>query len=279
VTRILLEALRIANRARAQIRRPLGATAQVTITVVDTNGVIIGLVRTPDAPVFGTDVSVQKARSAMFFSLPSAAAELSAQPPAVYPTPPASSPIPPYVARAQAFIPGGTAFADGTAYSARAIGNLHRPFFPDGINGNPPGPLSKPISSWSPFNVGLQLDLVINRIVGNILAGAPGSVPPCTGLARVPNGIQIFAGGVPIYRGGTLVGGVGVSGDGVDQDDMIAFLGLANAGTALGTGIANAPMARRADQINGLPGGRLRYVNCPVSPFVDSSDSNVCDGF
>jgi hypothetical protein len=176
----------------------------------------------------------------------------------------------------QAFIPGGTALTDGVAYSARAIGNLARPFFPDGINGNPPGPLSKPPAEWSPFNDGLQLDLVINRVVANILAGA--QVPPCTALARVPNGIQIFAGAVPIYRGGTLVGAIGVSGDGIDQDDMIAFLGLANAGAALGTGIANAPLARRADQIAGLPGGQLRYVNCPIAPFVDTTATNVCDG-
>jgi hypothetical protein len=35
-------------------------------------------------------------------------------------------------------------------------------------------------------------------------------------------------------------GGIGVSGDGIDQDDMIAFLGLHNAAAALGT-INNAP--------------------------------------
>jgi len=276
VTRILLEALAVANRTRAQIRRPLGAAAQVTISVVDTNGVIVGLVRTPDAPVFGTDVSVQKARGALLFSLPSAAAELSAQPPAAYPTPPALSPITTYVANMQAFIPGGTALTDGVAYSARTIGNLARPFFPDGINGNPPGPLSKPPGQWSPFNDGLQLDLVFNRVVTNIVAGT--QTAPCTGLARAPNGIQIFAGGVPIFRGGVIVGAIGVSGDGIDQDDLIAFLGLANAGTILGTGIANAPPARRADQINGLPGGQLRYVSCPVNPFLDSTATNVCDG-
>ena len=68
VARILAEAIKIANRARAQIRQPLGSPAQVTMTVVDTNGAIVGLIRTPDAPVFGTDVSVQKARTALLFS-------------------------------------------------------------------------------------------------------------------------------------------------------------------------------------------------------------------
>ena len=85
-------------------------------------------------------------------------------------------------------------------------------------------------------------------------------------------------GSTPIYRGATLVGGIGVSGDGIDQDDMIAFLGLANAGTALGTGIAHAPAARRADQVPTLNGGRLRYVNCPIAPFLDDSSTNACNG-
>ncbi|HEX2829470.1 MAG TPA: heme-binding protein [Burkholderiales bacterium] len=273
VSRILVEGLRVANRARGQIRRPLGATAQVSIAVVDTNGAIVGLVRTPDAAIFGIDVSVQKARSALLFSVPTAGAELTAQPPALYPTPPAASPIGQYVVNMQALIPG--ALTDGTAYSARAIGNLARPFFPDGINANGPGPLSKPFGSWSPFTDGLQLDLVINRVVTNLVTNA--QTAPCTGLTRAPNGIQIFPGSVPIYRGATLVGAIGVSGDGIDQDDMVAFLGLANAGAALATGIGNAPQARRADQIN-LPGGRLRYVNCPIAPFVDSTATNVCDG-
>ena len=76
--------------------------------------------------------------------------------------------------------------------------------------------------------------------------------------------------------GGALAGAIGVSGDGIDQDDMIAFLGLANAGAILGT-VANAPAATRADNIT-VPGGRLRYVNCPVSPFLDTNATNVCNG-
>jgi hypothetical protein len=91
------------------------------------------------------------------------------------------------------------------------------------------------------------------------------------------NGIQIFPGGMPIYRGTTIIGAIGISGDGVDQDDMIAFLGLANAGTALGTGIAHAPAAMRADRLAPL-GTLLRYVQCPQAPFNSSSEQNVCAG-
>ena len=58
------------SRARGQIRQPLDSRAQVTISVVDTYGAVLGMVRAPDAPVFGTDVSLQKARTVAFFSNP-----------------------------------------------------------------------------------------------------------------------------------------------------------------------------------------------------------------
>lgn len=263
VTRILAEAIKIANRSRAQIRQPLGTPAQVTISVVDTTGAILGVIRTPDAPVFGTDVAVQKARSALFFSNTSAAAALTAL----------GAPVSAYVVGMQGLI--GGALSNGVAYSNRAIGNLARPFLPDGINGAGPGPLSKPFAQWSPFADGLQLDLVQAKIVGNILAGT--NTGPCSTIAALANGMQIFPGSVPIFRGAQLVGAIGISGDGIDQDDMVAFLGLANAGLVLGTGIANAPAALRADRIT-VPGGQLRYVNCPVAPFLDTTATDVCIG-
>ena len=50
-------------------------------------------------------------------------------------------------------------------FAARSIGNLARPFYPDGVNGRRNGPLSLPFASWSPFNTGLQLDLVLDGLV------------------------------------------------------------------------------------------------------------------
>ena len=100
-------------------------------------------------------------------------------------------------------------------------------------------------------------------------------------LSRLKSGMQIFAGGMPIYRtvAGVprLVGAIGVSGDGTDQDDMIAFLGVANAAAILGTGIGHAPAYLRADAMN-FTGGRLRYVQCPVTPFNNSNEQDVCNG-
>ena len=281
VTTIIQEALKIANRARAQIRRPLGSAVHVTISVVDTQGEVLGLARTPDGPVFGTDVSLQKARSALLFSLPSAAADISALPTANY-LGASGNPVPPYrsfaayMTATRQFFNDPTMFANGIAFSNRAVGNISRPFFPDGISSTEPGPFSTPYSNWSPFHVGLQLDLNYNAIIASA-TGSP--LVGCTGLARAKNGIQIFPGSFPIYRNAQLVGAIGISGDGIDQDDMVSFLGLANAGKILGNGIGNAPKAMRADTLAPRgEGTRLRYVNCPQAPFNDSTEQNVCQG-
>ena len=284
VRTILRHALAVAGSARAQIRNPLGSSAQVTISVVDGTGRVLGLVRTLDAPVFGTDVSLQKARSASFLSSTEAASYIriadGARTLSIEPS------LLPYLAQAQVLL-GANAFADGVAMSARAIGNLARPTFPDGIGGTPNGPLSRSAAESTPASTGLQLDLVFLDIAGHVLfvRGSSGSdvstqctrMPAPLGTRVLANGLQIFPGGVPIYRGQALVGAIGVSGDGIDQDDMIAFLGLHRAAIELGSGIGNAPPARRADQL--APRGvRLRYVSCPVAAFLGSRSSNVCAG-
>jgi hypothetical protein len=181
-----------------------------------------------------------------------------------------------YLSALRNLLGDATALANGMAYSTRSISGLSRPFLPDGVSSSTHGPLSKPYTQWSPFSTGLQLDLSLNGVV----AAAGGSADRnCTGIPNLANGLQIFAGGIPIYRtmGGNpvLVGAIGVSGDGVDQDDMIAYLGVSEAATALNTGLGHAPAALRADTLT-VPGGKLRYVQCPQSPFLQSSAQNVC---
>jgi uncharacterized protein GlcG (DUF336 family) len=275
VTALLEEAFRIMSNARAQIRQPLDSRAQVSISVVDTNGEVLGIVRAPDAPIFGIDVSLQKARTAAFYSSATAAAELQADP---------DPDVAGFVAAARTFLGDPNALTGRFAFTDRAGGNLSRPFFPDGEVGRPPGPFSRPIDEFNPFSTGLQSALVqaaVKAHVGFVLGGpdVPASCPNIPHPKRLANGIQIFPGSVPIYRGSTLVGGIGVSGDGIDQDDMISFLGLYEAGGRLGS-IANADPSMRADQIV-VPVGagvRLRYVNCPFAPFIGSSEQNVCQG-
>jgi uncharacterized protein GlcG (DUF336 family) len=282
VKAILEEAFKIMSRARAQIRKPLDSRAQVTMTVVDTRGVVLGMVRGPDAPIFGTDVSLQKARTATFFSGAHAAPDLLGD----------SSPdVQSFVQKVRTFLNDPSALTGSRAFADRSGGNLSRPFFPDGEVGRPNGPLSRPFNQWSPFSTGLQSALIFNNLaehLGFVLGASPTDTRQrCTFLPDVPgtsenrlqNGIQIFPGSVPVYRGNKLVGGIGVSGDGIDQDDMISFLGLHYGGERVTT-VSNAPKDIRADNIVVAVGAgvRLRYVNCPFAPFLDTSDQDVCGG-
>jgi hypothetical protein len=126
------------------------------------------------------------------------------------------------------------------AVTTRAVGFLSQRFFPPGIDqptsGNPQaGPLFVP----DPV-----LPLNDYRWQQNIA------------LAPFGNGITIFPGGIPLYKNGQLAGGIGVSGDGVDQDDYIAAAG------AVGF---EPPMQIRSDQFFYL-NVRLPYVKFPRNP-------------
>jgi uncharacterized protein GlcG (DUF336 family) len=279
VTAILEEAFKSMSHSRGQIRQPTDSRAQVSMSVVDTRGAVLGLVRAPDAPIFGIDVAIQKARTASFFSGPFAAGDLAGDP---------SADVRSFVQKMRDFLADPLALTGKIAFSNRAIGNLARPHFPDGQEGTANGPLSRPAAQFSPFSTGLQSALVITNIAQHLgfVAGssATDTVQRCSlipdaaaGQNRLQNGIQIFPGAVPIYRAGKLVGAIGISGDGIDQDDMTAFLGLYNASQRVG--VANADTAIRADQlVVGNPPTRLRYVNCPFAPFLDTADQNVCQG-
>jgi uncharacterized protein GlcG (DUF336 family) len=97
--------------------------------------------------------------------------------------------------------------SDQNALTSRIIGVLSQAHNPDGTGGA--GPL------WGIGNS--------NQI------GISGS-------QQFRNGIITFPGGVPLYKNGALVGGVGVSGDGVNQDETVAFAGAA--GFAPGANVA-----------------------------------------
>jgi uncharacterized protein GlcG (DUF336 family) len=252
VQQILGEAAAVANRTRAGIRQPIGTNARVTISVVDIDGRVLGIFRQTDAPVFGLDVSVQKARSSNFFARTDAGTKLAAAGFGSYVTRAATDGIP---------LNGATAFSD------RAIGFLHRPLFPDGINETQAGPFSTELIDWSPFNVGLQLDLIKSALLSPNACGGSAArarrrqslAPcPCTAISEMKNGLQIFAGGLPLYRGSTLIGAIGVSGDGIEQDDLIA---------AAGANIFPPPLAIRSDR-SFVRGVRLPFLKFPPRPFV-----------
>jgi uncharacterized protein GlcG (DUF336 family) len=242
VQTIIAQAARQAFITRAAIRQPINSPAEVNITVVDVDGTILGIFSTIDAPVFGFDVSAQKARTAAFFSNSAAAAQLR------------SAGFGRYVDAAAA---DGVRLDGSVAFSDRAQGFLSRPFYPDGIDETEHGPFSVPIEDFSPFNVGLQLDLILSEYFVNLLGlNANAFTPPCPSIPAIANGIQIFPGSVPLYKGGRLVGAIGISGDGVDQDDLISAMGSAG---------FESPPEMRTDRVF-VRGIRLPFVKFPRHP-------------
>lgn len=119
------------------------------------------------------------------------------------------------------------------AYSARTVGFLAQSNYPPGLQNQAPGP----------FN-GLQERFSLPVLLGPT-AGA--------GNGNLPNGITIFPGGFPLYRNGVLIGAIGVSGDGIEQDDLVA---------AAGTVGFQPDVAIRADAFTYL-GARLPYAKFP----------------
>jgi uncharacterized protein GlcG (DUF336 family) len=124
----------------------------------------------------------------------------------------------------------------GTAVTTRTLDFAAQPMYPGGIDGTQPGPF---------FPLFLR-DLANPCTQGSQLRNAN------------QNGIVFFPGSVPLYVNGRLAGGLGVSGDGVDQDDFVA------AGGAAGF---DAPTAIRADQIV-LRDVRLTYQKFPRDPTL-----------
>jgi hypothetical protein len=80
----------------------------------------------------------------------------------------------------------------------------------------------------------------------------------CTAIPGLQNGMQIFAGGLPLYRGNTFVGAIGVSGDGIDQDDFIAAAGANNFAP---------PADIRSDRLT-VRGARLPFLKFPARPTL-----------
>ena len=84
---------------------------------------------------------------------------------------------------------------------------------------------------------------------------------PCTqgrdpGTAANESGIVFFPGSIPLYKNGALVGGLGVSGDGVEQDDFVAAAG------AVGY---EPPASIRSDQYK-ISDVRMPYLKYPRNP-------------
>ncbi len=113
-------------------------------------------------------------------------------------------------ARTALFFSRGLERGTPRALSCRAVGFLSQSMFPPGIVNTPAGPFQSLQALFSVKDLG--------GTVGTQVPSAPINL-------NVPNGITIFPGGFPLYRNGVLVGAIGVSGDGIEQDDIVAASG------------------------------------------------------
>lgn len=91
----------------------------------------------------------------------------------------------------------------GVAVNNRTLGYAGQPLYPAGIDFTDPGPF---------------FDIFVNDLAN---ACSQGFQEPNANQ----NGIVFFPGSTPLYRNGQLVGGLGISGDGVDQDDYVTYNG------------------------------------------------------
>lgn len=136
------------------------------------------------------------------------------------------------------------------AYSARTVGFLAQSMYPPGIVGTNPGlffGLQERFSIITPTSI-----TATNPVNGAVFATSTTINP------NLPNGITIFPGGFPLYRNGVLIGAIGVSGDGIEQDDIIS---------AMGSSLFPAPEAIRADRTQ-YRGARLPYAKFPRNPAL-----------
>jgi uncharacterized protein GlcG (DUF336 family) len=211
VTSIITAGINQANLTRAAIRLPLDSRTRMVFAVTDETGNVLGLYRMPDATIFSIDVAVAKARNVAYYANP---AELQ----------PIDNPGIPV----------------GTAITNRTVRYLSEPRFPEGIDGDPPGPYSilndpgaDPQTGWQ-VGPPLPSTAYLDTVQGHDAFFPETNFHQLNNLAN-QNGIVFFPGSAPLYRDtpagtGSLIGGFGVSGDGVDEDDVVTFAGSVNYG-------------------------------------------------
>jgi uncharacterized protein GlcG (DUF336 family) len=234
VRRIIDQAVAVALRTRAQIRLPTNQPTRMVMSVSDQEGRILAAYRMADATFFSLDVAMTKARNAYYFSTREGYEVLKQYVDTNRYERYTWEPAPP---------PG-----QGWAVTARTLSFGGQPLFPPGIDlkATPtPGP-------W--------FDLFVYDSVNPCTEG-PG---PSRGANRAylnQSGIVWFPGSVPLYKNGRLVGGFGVSGDGVEQDDYVSQFGAEG---------FHPPDALRVDNsvIRNSAGQRVRlpYLKFPRHP-------------
>jgi uncharacterized protein GlcG (DUF336 family) len=257
VQRIVTDALIQANKTRAAIRLPAGVKTKMVIAVADKAGNVLGLYRMPDSTIFSIDVAVAKARNTAYYADPTAlqdadkvdddlliakgaitAAQLNQY---GYKNNGGVIGIPDLFTSTKST----TRYSPltGLAFTNRTFRFLAEPRFPSGVDGSLPPVFSilldPGINRRTAENLGApthasQLTSVMgfDAFHGSRNFHDPGESPGTMAPGVVDNvlanqnGIVFFPGSTPLYKNQILVGGFGISGDGVDQDDVVTAAGM-----------------------------------------------------
>jgi uncharacterized protein GlcG (DUF336 family) len=214
VNEIIDAGIREANRVRAAIRLPLSSTTRMVFAVTDLDGNVLGLYRMPDSTFFSIDVAIAKARNVAYYADPLPGVLQAAD-------------------RVDANNDGAPDLPTGVAFTNRTMRYLALPHFPEGIDGAPPGDFS--ILNDAPGCVDLRTgaSTCVSISAGDFTsvmgfdAFNPGSNFRDPDNIANQNGVVFFPGSMPLYASDALAGGFGVSGDGVDQDDVVTAAGAA----------------------------------------------------
>jgi uncharacterized protein GlcG (DUF336 family) len=187
------------------IRLPINQPARMTISISDETGAILALYRMADGTVFSSDVAMTKARNAYYFStregydvLKDIATNSADDRYTWSPEPPAGK---------------------GWAITARTLSFAGQPLFPPGIDLDEQLERQDSEPQHGPF-----FDLYVYDTKNPCTEG-PGASRGGNRAFLNQSGIVWFPGSVPLYRGDRVIGGLGVSGDGVEQDDYVSLLG------------------------------------------------------
>ena len=214
MTQIIDAGIAASNEVRAAIRlgadRRTGADGvRMTFAITDTKGEVLALYRMQDGTVFSIDVAVAKARNVAYYADPS---QLQ-------------------IEDQVAVNPGGPNVDAGTAFTNRTFRFLAEPRYPSGVDGTAPPAFSiLNDASAAGFNpttgenlAGPAAAAAFTSVMGHDVFNPGTNFHDTTDTAN-QNGIIFFPGSTPLYKNGVLVGGLGVSGDGVDQDDVVTYL-------------------------------------------------------
>lgn len=243
VTKIINQGIKEANKTRAAIRAlpTIGQRTKMILAVTDKTGEVLGLYRMPDTTYFSLDVAVAKARNVVYYDDP---AKLKP-------------------------IDQVTNIPAGTAFTNRTFRFLVEPRYPAGVDGSTPPKFSilnevnpttgKPLyNKFTAENIGPAAPASwMVTVLGHDAFNIGTNFRDDSTSPDLQNGIVFFPGSSAIYKNGKLVGGLGVSGDGVDQDDGVTAAAMVG---------YNPPSSIRADRYS-VHGVRLPYFKFVRNPY------------